>query len=70
MNPLLPANQPNPRDDGLEWLREIRREISTEFGHDQSKIGDAIRKREMEARQRLVRSQARLVPVPAKGTLD
>ena len=67
MNPDPPANQPGPRDDGLEWLREIRREISLEFNQDQSKIGDAIRQREAEVGQRLVRSQPRIVPVSLKG---
>lgn len=33
-------------DDGLDWLRDIRRIITTSFGHDQKKIGDYLRERE------------------------
>lgn len=56
---------PTPRsqkDDGLEWLREIRREISAEFDHDQTRIGDYLREREKEYGNRVVRTQNRLVP--------
>ena len=53
---------PAPRDDGLEWLREIRRQISAEFDHDQKRIGDHLRQREKEYGDRVVRTQARLVP--------
>ena len=51
--------------DDLEWLRAIRRKLTSEFAHDQKKIGDALREREKQMRDRIVRSQARLVP--AKG---
>jgi hypothetical protein len=34
-----------------EWLRAIRRKITSEFDHDQKKMGD-----------RIVRTQPRLVP--------
>lgn len=50
------------RDDGLEWLREIRRQISAEFGHDQKRIGDYLRQREKEYGDRVVRTQKRVVP--------
>lgn len=70
MNPIAPVEQTNPRDDGLEWLREIRREISSEFGHDETKIGAAIREREMQVKHRLVRSQPRLVPMFKKSAQD
>ena len=49
--------------DDLEWLREIRRKITTEFGHDQKKIGDYLREREKTMGDRIVRTQKRLVPV-------
>lgn len=49
--------------DDLEWLREIRRKITSEFGHDQKKIGDYLREREKAMGDRIVRSQKRLVPV-------
>jgi hypothetical protein len=53
---------PNPDTDDLEWLRAIRRKLTSEFGHDQQKIGDALREREKQMGDRIVRSQARLVP--------
>lgn len=56
---------PLPDSDDLEWLRAIRRKLTSEFGHDQKKIGDALREREKQMGDRIVRSQARLVP--AKG---
>jgi hypothetical protein len=51
-----------PDSDDLEWLRAIRRKLTSEFGHDQKKIGDALREREKQMGDRIVRSQARLVP--------
>ena len=48
--------------DDLPWLRAIRRKLTSEFSHDQKKIGDALREREQEMGGRIVRSQARLVP--------
>jgi len=54
-----------PDTDDLEWLRAIRHKLTSEFGHDQKKIGDALREREKQMGDRIVRSQARLVP--AKG---
>jgi len=52
---------PQSRDDGLEWLREIRRKITSEFDHDQTRIGDYLREREKEMGDRIVRTQDRLV---------
>ena len=54
---------PLPDSDDLEWLRAIRRKLTSEFGHDQKRIGDALREREKQMGDRIVRSQARLVPV-------
>ena len=63
---MKPATtSPLPDSDDLEWLRVIRRKLTSEFGHDQKKIGDALREREKQMGDRIVRSQARLVP--AKG---
>lgn len=53
---------PQKDSDDLEWLREIRRKITTSFGHDQKKIGDYLREREKQMGDRIVRTQARLVP--------
>jgi len=55
-----PSSQSDP--DDLEWLREIRRKITTDFGHDQKKIGDYLREREKAMGDRIVRTQKRLVP--------
>lgn len=53
---------PLPDSDDLEWLRAIRRKLTSEFGHDQKKIGDALREREKPMGDRIVRSKARLAP--------
>lgn len=58
-----------PSDDGLEWLREIRRTISARFDHDPKKYGDYLRRREAELASRVVRTQKRLVRVTAKENL-
>ncbi len=63
MRPAITS--PLPDSDDLEWLRAIRCKLTSEFGHDQKKIGDALREREKQMGDRIVRSQARLVP--AKG---
>ncbi len=54
---------PQRDSDDLEWLREIRRKITSDFGHDQKKIGDYLREREKLMGDRIVRSQDRVVPV-------
>ena len=59
----MPSPAPTPLpDDGLDWLREIRRNITDSFGHDQTVIGDYLRQREKELGDRIVRTQPRLVP--------
>ncbi len=63
---MKPAStSPLPDSDDLEWLRAIRRKLTSEFSHDQKKIGDALREREKQMGDRIVRSQARLVPAKA-----
>ncbi len=42
-------------DDGLEWLRDIRRDMAAEFAHDPKKIGEHIRKLQREHPERLYR---------------
>jgi hypothetical protein len=56
-----PATTQRDSDD-LEWLREIRRKITSDFGHDQKKIGDYLREREKAMGDRIVRTQSRIVP--------
>ncbi|MCB1208069.1 MAG: hypothetical protein KDK97_02020 [Verrucomicrobiales bacterium] len=53
---------PPPDPDDLEWLRAIRRKLTSDFGHDQKQIGDALREREKQMGDCIVRTQARLVP--------
>jgi len=54
---------PQRDSDDLEWLREIRRKITSDVGHDQKKIGDYLREREKLMGDHIVRSQDRVVPV-------
>lgn len=37
-------------DDGLEWLRAIRRKIAAECDYDPRKLGDRYRRLEVELR--------------------
>lgn len=54
----------HPHDDGLEWLRAIRREITTSFDHDQTRLGDYLREREKQLDDRIARTQRRVVQSP------
>ena len=38
-----PASPPSPHDDGLEWLREIRRRLLSEANGDLKQLGDCYR---------------------------
>ena len=60
MNPT-PATPP-PDSDDLEWLRTNHRKITSEFDHDEKNMGDALREREKQMGDRIVRTQPRLVP--------
>ena len=40
MNPEL---SPAPQDDGLDWLRDIRRNITVGFDHDPHRFGEKLR---------------------------
>ena len=53
-----------PRDDGLEWLRAIRRQMAAEANYDPAEMGRRLREIEQEMPDRVV-TTAR-VPVPAK----
>ena len=66
---MNPHSTPAPPDDGLEWLREIRRDISAQFGHDPKRYGDYLRQREAELGSRVVRTQKRLVSIVPKEKL-
>lgn len=56
----IPGVQTDP--DDLEWLRQIHRKITGDFGHDQKKIGDYLREREKATGTRVVRTQRRIIP--------
>ena len=63
MKTTAPPEPTVPHDDGLEWLRAIRREITTNFDHDQTRLGDYLREREKQLGDRIVRTQRRVIPV-------
>ena len=55
-----PNAQTDP--DDLEWLRQIRRKITEDSGHNQKRIGDYLREREKAMGTRVVCTQRRVVP--------
>lgn len=50
-------------DDGLEWLREIRRKLAAECNHDPFEMGRRLREREKEYKGRIFKTKRVLVPV-------
>jgi hypothetical protein len=44
-------------DDGLEWLREIRRKMSEDFKHDPKRMGRFYRDLERQYKNRLYRRE-------------
>jgi hypothetical protein len=54
-------------DDGLEWLREIRREMAAKFGHDPRKAAAYYQKMQRRYADRLYRRD-RQVTVKAHTT--
>lgn len=44
-------------DDGLEWLREIRRNMAEEFENDPKKLGEHVRKLQQTHPERLYRRE-------------
>ena len=65
MNSQPAPPPPSLPDDGLDWLRDIRRRISAEHGHDPQKYGDYLRELEKrpEYAHRMVRVRKVLEPV-------
>lgn len=49
-------------DDGLEWLREIRRKLSAECNHDPFEMGRRLREREKNYKGRIFTTRRVLVP--------
>jgi hypothetical protein len=60
MNPS--ETTPAPHDDGLEWLRAIRREMAAEANNDPAEMGRQLREREQTMKDRLFKTQRMLVP--------
>jgi hypothetical protein len=61
----MKTSPPKPAryDDGLEWLREIRRKLSAECNHDPFEMGRRLREREKEYKGRIFTTKRVLVPV-------
>lgn len=57
---------PPHRDNGLEWLREIRRTMSAESNHDPLIFGQKMREYQKQFKGRLVRVRKILEPVITK----
>ena len=64
MTPETESAPPSPRrDDGLEWLREIRRQFAAECNHDPAEMGRRLRELQKEHKGRIFRTKRVLVPV-------
>ncbi len=68
MTPDSESNAPQPEDDdGLEWLREIRRKMAAECNYDPYEMGRRLREQERTSGRTFYRTERVLVPV---GTVD
>lgn len=47
-------------DDGLEWLRSLRRQMAAECQHDPKKLGQRYRQMQRQFKDRLYRPEAPL----------
>ena len=64
MTPDTESSAPEPADDdGLEWLREIRRQMAAEVNYDPYEMGRRLREREQASGRTLYRTERVLVPV-------
>ena len=60
----IESTSPKPRrDDGLEWLREIRRKLAAECNYDPYEMGRRLREMQKEFPGRIYRTKRVLVPV-------
>ena len=58
MTPDPESTAPPPRrDDGLEWLREIRRQLSAEYNHDPFEMGRRLREMQKEHPGRIFKTK-------------
>ena len=63
-----PAPKP-PADDGLEWLRDIRRAMSAECNHDPRIMGAKLRALEKQYAHRMFRTRRVLEQVVSPQTV-
>ena len=62
MTPDTDSASPLPRrDDGLEWLRAIRRQLSMECNHDPFEMGRRLRELQKQHPERIHRTKRVLV---------
>jgi hypothetical protein len=62
---MITQPPPSTQDDGLDWLRDIRRKITAEFGHDPHRLGAKLREMDKlpQYAHRIVRVRKVLEPV-------
>lgn len=60
----IPVSKP-PADDGLDWLRDIRRTMSAECNHDPRVMGAKLRALEKQYSHRMFRTRRVLERVVA-----
>ena len=64
MTPDVESSPASPEDDdGLEWLREIRRQMAAECNYDPYEMGRRLRERERASGRQFYRTERVLVPV-------
>ena len=61
------TKQPAKHDDGLEWLREIRRKQAAACNNDPFEMGRRLREREKQFKGRMFTTKRVLVPVDVVG---
>ena len=59
MNTPIPT--PDPTDDPIAEIHEIRRRLAAEHGHDPRRHGESLRQRQKQHAERTVRVQKQLV---------
>ena len=69
MTPDTESSAPEtPDDDGLEWLREIRRQMAAEANYDPYEMGRRLREREQASGRQFYRTERVLVPVETRNS--
>jgi hypothetical protein len=59
------ADSAPAHEDGLEWLREVRRQLAAEANYDPAEMGRRIREREKSLGHRMFKTRRVLVPAIA-----